>query len=143
MFVLACRSSFHHMYCSQAWVAYESMFRPWYRDRQKLYVDFYCRHLTFGDVGCSLSHLAIWEAAQMDNADLLVVFEDDARPKHGALTYLLKQIEVLLVLLLLYAFQCPYHHNPPHPPTSTLRRLHPEASLVQRADYRCRQGALW
>jgi len=79
----------------EAWVAYERMFEPWWRDRQLLYLDFYCRHLTFGDVGCSLSHLALWEAAAQDSVTMLIVFEDDARPKPGALTYLFRQIQAL------------------------------------------------
>lgn len=75
-------------------MAYERLFQGWYRDRQLLYIDFYCRHLTFGDVGCSLSHLQLWEEADRDGLQLLVVFEDDARPDAGAVPFLFHEIEV-------------------------------------------------
>ena len=55
--------------------------------------DFYSRHLTMGDVGCSLSHLALWErhAQQQPDGAVLLVLEDDARPQTDALTHLLEQ----------------------------------------------------
>lgn len=46
-----------------------------------------------GDVGCSLSHLALWErhAQQQPDGAVLLVLEDDARPQADALTHLLEQ----------------------------------------------------
>jgi hypothetical protein len=54
--------------------------------------DFYSRHLTLGDVGCSLSHLALWEQhARAPDDAILVVLEDDARPETDAVSHLLAQ----------------------------------------------------
>eukprot|EP00873_Tetraselmis_striata_P005875 jgi/Tetstr1/426139/TSEL_016467.t1 len=80
-----------------AWCEYERMFaRRWHRDRARLWVDFYCRHLTFGDVGCSLSHLRLWEeAAGSSGPDILIVLEDDSRPLPGAFREICEQIEAL------------------------------------------------
>ena len=56
---------------TQAWLEYERCFsRAWRRDRARLYVDFFCRHLTLGDVGAALSHLRVAERAHAEGLQL-------------------------------------------------------------------------
>ena len=58
---------------TQAWLEYERCFsRAWRRDRARLYVDFFCRHLTLGDVGAALSHLRVAERAHAEGLQLQV-----------------------------------------------------------------------
>ena len=82
------------------------------------FIGFFNRHVTVGDIGCSLSHLRMWEdvlacapgtssvggvavtpaearAAAAEGAaaggrgvDVEIVFEDDARPSSAAFTHL-------------------------------------------------------
>ena len=60
-----------------AWVSYEKCFsRLWRRDRARLYVDFFCRHLTMGDVGAALSHLRLAERAHSEGLELQLVVEE-------------------------------------------------------------------
>ena len=78
---------------AEAWMAYERLFRVWHSERARDYVDSHCRRLTVGDVGCTLSHVGVWERALREGARVACVFEDDARPRAGALEYALREGE--------------------------------------------------
>jgi len=81
---------------TQAWVEYERCFsRLWRRDRARLYIDFFCRHLTLGDVGAALSHLRVAERAHAEGLSLQVVLEDDAHLTDEALPALLREVRLL------------------------------------------------
>ena len=80
----------------EAWVAYErACARAWRPDRARLYVDFFHRHLTLGDVGAALSHLRVAERAHAEALRLQLVFEDDSRPTAAALPALLAEVALL------------------------------------------------
>ena len=78
-----------------AWVAYEKSFAAWQRDRARLYVDFFCRHLTCGDVGAALSHFRVAQRAAAEGVALQVILEDDAALTADALPRLLREVELL------------------------------------------------
>ena len=62
---------------TQVWLEYERcLSRAWRRDRARLYVDFFCRHLTLGDVGAALSHLRVSERVHAEGVQLQLVLED-------------------------------------------------------------------
>jgi len=82
-----------------AWLAYEcACRRAWRSDRARLYVDFYHRHLTAGDVGAALSHLRVAEEAHAEGLPLTLVLEDDARLTPKAIPLLLCEIVQLKTL---------------------------------------------
>ena len=77
-----------------AWMAYERLFRVWHAERARDYVDSHCRRLTVGDVGCTLSHVGVWQRALAEGVQVAAVFEDDARPRQGALQAALDEGEL-------------------------------------------------
>ena len=81
---------------AEAWMAYErKVAAAWRSDRSRLYLDFFLRHLTLGDVGAALSHLRVAERGHAEGLSLQVVFEDDVRPSAEALPALLRQVQLL------------------------------------------------
>ena len=81
---------------AQAWLEYERCFsRVWRRDRARLYVDFFNRHLTMGDVGAALSHLRVAERAHAEEVPLQLVLEDDAELSAEAVPELLREVQLL------------------------------------------------
>ena len=40
----------------------------------------YTRDITKGEVGCSLSHIAIWKDAYSNNYENIIIYEDDVKP---------------------------------------------------------------
>ena len=81
---------------TQVWLEYERSFsRVWRRDRARLYVDFFCRHLTLGDVGAALSHLRVAERAHAEGVQLQLVLEDDATLLPDAIPALLREVRLL------------------------------------------------
>ena len=81
---------------AMAWVGYErAVARAFRSDRSRLYVDFFMRHVSFGDIGAALSHLRVAERAHAEQLDLQIVFEDDSRPTADAVPRLLEEIDKL------------------------------------------------
>lgn len=94
--VRRCYPELAHLSDAEAWVEYERTFsRLWRRDRARLYIDFFCRHLTLGDVGAALSHLRVAERAHAEGLGLQVVLEDDAHLTDEALPALLREVQLL------------------------------------------------
>ena len=81
---------------AEAWMSYErKVAAAWRSDRSRLYLDFFLRHLTLGDVGAALSHLRVAERGHAEGLSLQVVFEDDVRPSAEALPPRLRQVQLL------------------------------------------------
>ena len=105
---------------TQAWLEYERCFsRAWRRDRARLYVDFFCRHLTLGDVGAALSHLRVAERAHAEGLQLQV----DLPATPGSLL-------LAACCLLLAPHAASWHPTLPALPCSTL--LHPYSAARAR-----------
>ena len=80
----------------EAWVGYErAVAKAWRGDRARLYVDFFMRHLTLGDIGAAVSHVRLLEHAHSQGVELQLVFEDDARPTAAALPALEREVALL------------------------------------------------
>lgn len=81
---------------AMAWVGYErAVARAFRADRSRLYVDFFMRHVSFGDIGAALSHLRVAERAHAEDLELQIVFEDDSRPTADAVPQLLQEVAKL------------------------------------------------
>jgi hypothetical protein len=81
---------------AEAWIRYErSCHAAWRPDRCRLYIDFFHRHLTHGDVGAALSHLRVAERAHAEGLALQVVLEDDVRLTPRAMPELLREVNAL------------------------------------------------
>lgn len=80
---------------TRAWDIYRSWFSDWARRRAWPYIDFHCRHITLGEVGAALSHVRLIDEAVREGVRTHIFFEDDARPRPGALTKLFAEIERL------------------------------------------------
>ena len=65
---------------TEIWLEYESWFKGWTKRLREKYVNFFFRHVTLGELGCSLSHLELWEDVVRCGISYQIVFEDDARP---------------------------------------------------------------
>ncbi len=110
-----------------AWVAYErACAAAWRPDRARLYVDFFHRHLTLGDVGAALSHLRVAERAHAEGVELQLVLEDDVRLTPRALPELQREIDLLGELGvgwdMIYLHSADYGRRPE--PT-----VHPDSAL--------------
>ena len=97
----------------EAWMRYErAMSAAWRPDRARLYVDFFNRHLSLGEMGASLSHYRVAERAYAEGLELQLVFEDDARPTVQAVPALLEEVESLRAAGvewdLIYLHSAPY-----------------------------------
>lgn len=113
---------------AEAWIFYESACRrAWRPDRARLYVDFFHRHLTAGDVGAGLSHLRVAEATHAEGVPWQLVLEDDARLTPHAVPALLDEIALLSVLNvawdIIYLHSADYGRHPEP-------RVHPRSRLL-------------
>eukprot|EP00967_Tisochrysis_lutea_P154217 scaffold305889_cov36-Tisochrysis_lutea.AAC.1 len=85
-----------HASDATAWLAYEQACqRAWRSDRARLYIDFFHRHLTAGDVGAALSHLRVAEDAVLEKAQLTLVLEDDCKLTPNAITSVIVEVDRL------------------------------------------------
>ena len=81
---------------AEAWIAYErSINKLWKADRARLFIDFFFRHMTIGDVGACLAHLRLAERARAEGCSLQLIVEDDCRLTPGAVPALLAEVAVL------------------------------------------------
>ena len=129
-----------------AWVSYEKCFsRLWRRDRARLYVDFFCRHLTMGDVGAALSHLRLAERAHSEGLELQLVVEDDARLSAAAVPALLREVELLraagFAWDIIYLLSANYSHGDEPPLDVAGSRLRVAAHRKAHTSTRCRRAA--
>ncbi len=110
------------MVCSLAQAPARQVHPPWQQRLHRLspgppsgrYIEFFNRHVTLGELGCSLSHLSIWEDVVRRGIDLQVcgltgtvvmfllvcqvVFEDDARPAPHCLTRFFQEASTACLL---------------------------------------------
>lgn len=81
---------------AEAWIAYErAINKLWKADRARLFIDFFFRHMTIGDVGACLAHLRLAERARAEGCSLQLIVEDDCRLTPGAVPALLAEVAAL------------------------------------------------
>ena len=97
-----------------AWVSYEKCFSRLCATARGC-IDFFCRHLTMGDVGAALSHLRLAERAHSEGLELQLVVEDDARLSAEAVPALLREVELLraagVAWDIIYLLSANYSHG--------------------------------
>lgn len=80
----------------EAWNHYHrAISAVWKADRARLFVDFYFRFLTAGDVGACISHLRVAERGHAEGLAIQLVFEDDSRPTAAAVPAMLEEVRKL------------------------------------------------
>ena len=66
-----------------AWDQYCSWFDGLKIEKQLDHLHYFCRAVTYGEIGCALSHLDLWQEHYEAGDEVVVVLEDDARPRAG------------------------------------------------------------